>query len=215
MKIKISILLLLCTFLFLKANAQEPKEIRKANKYYNNENYCEAIKYTVEAFEKVNPKSRKAIERKGEMAFKTGECYRKLEDFKNAVDWYQKAIILNYQKFNPQVLFYSAEMIRFLGDHKMAMDNYNAYKVLVNNDSRADAGLQACKKAAEFAANKTNHLVSNITILNKDGFDMSPNFGDKSRSRVMYVTIITGKFKPKNSTSKTPFYHRFAKVVTK
>ena len=63
MKIKISILLLLCTFLFLKANAQEPKEIRKANKYYNNENYCEAIKYTVEAFEKVNPKSRKAIER--------------------------------------------------------------------------------------------------------------------------------------------------------
>jgi hypothetical protein len=45
--------------------------------------------------------------------------------------------------------------------------------------------------------------------------EVSPNFGEKSRRRVMYVPIITGKFKPKNSTSKTPFYHRFAKVVTK
>jgi phytanoyl-CoA hydroxylase len=45
--------------------------------------------------------------------------------------------------------------------------------------------------------------------------EVSPNFGEKSRRRVMYVPIITGKFNPKSSTSKTPFYHRFAKVVTK
>ena len=45
--------------------------------------------------------------------------------------------------------------------------------------------------------------------------EVSPNFGEKSRRRVMYVPIITGKFKPKSSTSKTPFYHRFAKVVNK
>jgi len=172
-------------------NAQEPKEIRKANKYYNNENYCEASKYTIEAFEKVNPKSRKAIERKGEMAFKTGECFRKMEDFKNAVDWYQKSIILNYQKFNPEVLFYFAEMIRYLGDHKLALDNYNAYKLLVPKDSRADAGIQACKKSAEFIANKTNHLINNITILNKDGFDMSTVFGDKKKSSVVFSSDRT------------------------
>lgn len=45
--------------------------------------------------------------------------------------------------------------------------------------------------------------------------EVSPNFGEKSRRRVMYVPIITGKFKPKSSSSKTPFYHRFTKVVTK
>ena len=94
MKIKIFILLFFLGFVLLEASAQEPKEIRKANKYYNNENYCEASKYTIEAFEKVNPKSRKALERKGEMAFKTGECFRKMEDFKNATEWYQKAIII-------------------------------------------------------------------------------------------------------------------------
>jgi ectoine hydroxylase-related dioxygenase (phytanoyl-CoA dioxygenase family) len=45
--------------------------------------------------------------------------------------------------------------------------------------------------------------------------EVSPNFGEKSRRRVMYVPIITGKFKPKSENSKTPFYHRFSKVVTK
>lgn len=37
----------------------------------------------------------------------------------------------------------------------------------------------------------------------------SPFTGEKSRRRVMYVPIVTGKFAPKNENSKTPFYHRF------
>lgn len=45
--------------------------------------------------------------------------------------------------------------------------------------------------------------------------EVSPNFGEKSSWRVMYVPIITGKYKPKSENSRTPFYHRFAKVVTK
>lgn len=45
--------------------------------------------------------------------------------------------------------------------------------------------------------------------------EVSPNFGEKSRRRVMYVPVITGKYKPKSSSSKTPFYHRFSKVIVK
>lgn len=45
--------------------------------------------------------------------------------------------------------------------------------------------------------------------------EVSPHFGEKSRRRVMYVPIITGKYKPKTAKSRTPFYHRFSKVVTK
>jgi hypothetical protein len=37
----------------------------------------------------------------------------------------------------------------------------------------------------------------------------SPKFGEESRRRVMYVPIVTGKYKPKDDTSKTPFYHFF------
>ena len=37
----------------------------------------------------------------------------------------------------------------------------------------------------------------------------SPFFGEKSRRRVMYVPIITGKYAPKNEKSRTALYHYF------
>lgn len=37
----------------------------------------------------------------------------------------------------------------------------------------------------------------------------SPFYGEKSRRRVMYIPVVTGKFRPKDENSKTPFYHRF------
>lgn len=37
----------------------------------------------------------------------------------------------------------------------------------------------------------------------------SPNFGEKSRRRVMYIPIITGKYAPKHENSRTALYHYF------
>jgi phytanoyl-CoA hydroxylase len=37
----------------------------------------------------------------------------------------------------------------------------------------------------------------------------SPHTGKLSQRRVMYVPVVTGKYKPKNKDSNTPFYHRF------
>jgi phytanoyl-CoA hydroxylase len=41
----------------------------------------------------------------------------------------------------------------------------------------------------------------------------SPLQGEASRRRVMYVPIVTGKYKPKHERSKTPFYHHFSRKV--
>ncbi len=43
----------------------------------------------------------------------------------------------------------------------------------------------------------------------------SPYTGKKSQRRVMYVPVVTGKYKPKSQDSKTPFYHRFSKYMPK
>ena len=43
----------------------------------------------------------------------------------------------------------------------------------------------------------------------------SNKYGIESRRRVMYVPVITGKYKPKNENSTTPFYHRFTKKILK
>ncbi|MEO7264542.1 MAG: phytanoyl-CoA dioxygenase family protein [Ferruginibacter sp.] len=41
--------------------------------------------------------------------------------------------------------------------------------------------------------------------------EQSPHLGEKSRRRVMYIPVVTGKYKPKSEYSKTPFYHKFSK----
>lgn len=41
----------------------------------------------------------------------------------------------------------------------------------------------------------------------------SPLIGEPSRRRVMYIPIITGKYKPKDENSKTPFYHKLGKKI--
>jgi len=43
--------------------------------------------------------------------------------------------------------------------------------------------------------------------------EQSPHLGAASRRRVMYIPVITGEYQPKSATSKTPFYHRFAKRI--
>jgi ectoine hydroxylase-related dioxygenase (phytanoyl-CoA dioxygenase family) len=42
--------------------------------------------------------------------------------------------------------------------------------------------------------------------------EQSPNVGEKSRRRVMYIPIITGAYQPKNANSATPFYHKLAQL---
>ena len=37
----------------------------------------------------------------------------------------------------------------------------------------------------------------------------SPNIGEKSRRRVMYIPFVTGAYHPKHSNSPVPFYHKF------
>ena len=41
----------------------------------------------------------------------------------------------------------------------------------------------------------------------------SDKYGEESRRRVMYVPVVTGKYRPKHKDSKTPFYHRLASKV--
>lgn len=77
------------------------------------------------------------------------------------------------------------------------------------------------------------YFIDNKDDKNEVGFDMhsgdlsvhdgrlwhrvkqSPKFGEESRRRVMYVPIVTGKYKPKDDKSKTPFYHFFTSKAHK
>ncbi|GEP91890.1 Phytanoyl-CoA dioxygenase (PhyH) [Chitinophaga terrae (ex Kim and Jung 2007)] len=77
---------------------------------------------------------------------------------------------------------------------------------------------------------RKKYFIDNTPDENETGFDIeagdltvhdgrlwhrvqqSPNVGEKSRRRVMYIPIITGAYQPKTAESPTPFYHKLASV---
>jgi len=160
--------------------------VREANRAYRSGQFSEATAKCALAYSKIARKSPVSLKQKGEMAFKTAESYRQLEMPKEASQWYEKAILLKYDKVNPELLFQNAEMYRSMGDFPKAKKNYEAYKQVVPDDERAKNGLISIEKNADFKANKTRHIISNETKLNEDGFDMAPMIGDKKSSSIIY-----------------------------
>lgn len=162
------------------------KQIKDANTQFRSGNYCEAASKCELAYSKIKRKSKSGLSQKGDMAFKTAECYRNVDNFKRANEWYEKAILLKFQQKEPLVLLYNAEMLRQMGELKKAQDNYTAYKALVPGDPRADVGIASCKMYQDFKENRTRHTVSNVKALNMEGTDMAPMFVDKKDSKIAF-----------------------------
>lgn len=166
--------------------------VREANKMYANENYCEAADKCSLAYAQISRSGKRAKSKKAEMAFKTAECFRQVEQYKNAQDWYDRAILLDYPQTEPKVLFYNAEMLHRLGDNEKALSNLEEYKKLVPSDGMAEVLMISMEKSKDYQENKTRYIVTNEAALNKPEFDMSAAFGDRKESQVYFSSSRPG-----------------------
>lgn len=189
------IILLTAVTVTLNANAQSKKAIKDAELTYASENYCDAAAKCAIAYSKITKNTQSALKLKAEYAFRTGESYRMTDDAEQAVEWYEKAVLLKYYDKNPEVYLYLGDMYRILADFKKAEENYKLYLAKVPGDARAEMGIKNAKDNAEFKANRTRHTITNVSALNKEGFDMSPMFVDKKDLQLAFSTTswpVTG-----------------------
>lgn len=121
----------------------QSKFIVEANTYFNSEKYCEGAEKCSVAYTKLTSKGNQAKKQKGDMAFKTGECYRLTDRFKEANEWYDRALLLDYQQVKPEVFYNNGEMLRMMGEFDKALTNFEEYKKLVPADVRGDVGIQS------------------------------------------------------------------------
>lgn len=173
------------------ANAQN-KVILEAQTSFESGRYCEAAEKCGLAYTKLKRKGNQAKRIKADMAFKTAESYRFTDRFRDANEWYERALLLDYQETVPEVLYYNGEMLRMMGDFDKALKNYEAYKKLVPEDSRAETGIQSCNGSKSFVANKTKHIVTNQSAINKAEFDMSPMFQDRKETKLFFASSRPG-----------------------
>lgn len=189
-------ILILITLFSVSLTAIAQKAVQKAEVSYNSQNYSSGVDNIKLAYDKMGKKGTKAKNQRATLAFKVAECYRLTELFKEANEWYEKAILLDYFEIEPIVYFYNAEMLRMMGENDKALKNYTLYKDLVKdsnpNDKRGEIGIESCKALKEIKSNKTLHVIENQTSLNKSGTDMSAMIGDSKNTKMYFSSSRTG-----------------------
>lgn len=190
MKIKVGLtLLLLCVSTLTFA---QNKYIVKANEAYARENFCDAAELCKTAYAKLTRKGRGAQPKKADMAFKAAECYRHTERYREANEWYDRAILLEHFEDEPRVYLYNADMLLKMREFEKAKANYEKYKALVPGDARANAGIESCTDNKIYIAEKMPYVIENQTSINKPEFDMSPVFGDRKVTKLYFGSSRPG-----------------------
>lgn len=157
------------------------KYIIKANDAYVRENYCDAAELCKTAYSKLTRKGRGAQDKKADMAFKVAECYRHTERYREANEWYDRAILLEHQNDQPLVYLYNGDMLLKMLEFEKAKENYQDYKALVPGDARGAVGIQSCDEYKEYIAEELPYVIENQASINKPEFDMSPTFDKKGK----------------------------------
>jgi peptidoglycan-associated lipoprotein len=165
------LIFLLVTLLSLPAIAQKAKPAKsktpKADKAYNQANYSRAVELYKKCYTKHKSKNDKAA-----TAFKAGESYRMMGNWKEAANWYEKSV--NDGNKDPEALWNYAEGLQATGKYDEAIARYNTYKELNPDDKRTAKAIEACKTAQAWKDKPTRAVVENMTVLNSKYFDFSP-----------------------------------------
>jgi peptidoglycan-associated lipoprotein len=154
--------------------AKKEKKVKatvKAQAYYDAKEYSLAIDVLKEAFGK-----EKSREKKTEIAFMMGECYRNLLNYKQAASQYKRALKLGY---GAEAQYRLAEMTKSQGEYEEAILEFEALKAMSPGDKRAEQGIETCRLAAEWKNSPSRYIVEPTEELNTRDRDMTPVYSGR------------------------------------
>ena len=179
-----SLYLLIILALFTSCSSE--KAIKKGDQYFAINEFFEAAKYYKRAYTKISPKERS---KRGKVAWKMAECYRKSNYPQRAAGAYQNAIRYKY----PDTLAfrYLADAQVETGEYKAAVKNYKTYLEYAPDDRMAQIGLKAAEQSLEWKKSPTRYIVKRSKELNGQRSDYCPMYvGDDT---TMIITTSTRK----------------------
>jgi peptidoglycan-associated lipoprotein len=171
---------LMLIFIIPQNSISQIRKSEKAYASYKAGEYYDAIDSFKNTYSKTKDKVLKA-----EMVFMVSECYRMINDPKNAEIWYKKAVKSAYAK--PEAQYWYAESLRKNGKYDLAIVEYKRYKQIVPGDARADQGIRSCELALEWIKNPEQYKVEELKDLNSKDNDFSSAYA-RDDFGVVYFT---------------------------
>lgn len=168
------------------ASCSSEKAIKKGDQYFAINEFFEAAKQYKRAYSKIAPKERS---KRGKVAWKMAESYRKSNYPQRAAGAYQNAIRYKY----PDTLAfrYLADAQVETGDYKAAAKNYKIYLEYAPDDRMAQIGLKSAEQSLEWKKSPTRYIVKRSKELNGQRSDYCPMY--IADDTTMIITTSTRK----------------------
>ena len=176
------ILFIVCMILIPNLSAQKRKIERAYETYYAGE-YYEATDQFKDAYSKTSKSDKNT---RTELVFMIGECYRLINDPKNAETWYKLAVKSSVSK--PDAQYWLAESVKKNGKYQAAIDEFRKYKQIAPSDARADQQIRACELALGWSRNPEAYKVDDLKDLNSKESDFSPAYGRDDFSLIYFTS---------------------------
>ena len=123
--------------------------------------------------------------------FQIGECDRMLSDWKNAKNFYSKAINAKYP--DDKEWLYLAQDEQMLGEYQQAIQDYTTYQTLVPSDPAAQIGIDACNEALKWLNEPNRWQINNVSELNSKTNDFCPTWSDRKHLSLVYSSKRPGQ----------------------
>jgi len=120
------------------------------------------------------------------MVFMVSECYRLVNDPKNAELWYKKAVKSAFPK--PEAQYWLAESMKKLGRYPQAIEEFRKYRQLVPGDPRTEQEIRACELAMEWLSSPEAYKVEELKEVNSKDSDFSPSFARDDYGLVWFTS---------------------------
>ncbi|MDR0420155.1 MAG: OmpA family protein [Prevotellaceae bacterium] len=139
----------------------EAQSLKNADKYFSSGAYYSAANLYRQVVN-LKTKNKEVRDRKGEILFRIGECYRKMNKTTDALKWYEQSEEAGY---NEAELYYGLGMIQLMhGQYDDAQKLFILAKEKNADLKLLDAKIESCRIAEHYG--KTNNLYEIIPVSN-------------------------------------------------
>ncbi len=139
---------------------------------------------------------------RGEVAFKLGDCYRKLNMATRAAAAYQNAV--RYEYPDSMVFYYLGRELQADGKYAQAEEAYRTFLQWQPGSQLAKEGLKGCRMAiASKSKPRTRYVVKNAKLFNSRRADFAPMLLGKEGDQQLFFTTTTEKATGDNKSEIT------------
>ena len=192
---KRSLIGLFILLLFLPGNLYSQKhKTERAYAAYNAGNYFEAVDLFKGVYSRTRDKQVKS-----DMVFMVSECYRLINDPKDAEAWYKKAVKASVPR--PEAQYWLAECIKKNGRYDQAVEEFKKYRQLVPGDPRTEQQIRACELAMEWQRDPESYTIEPVKDLNSRESDFSPAYARDDYGMIYFTSSRDDAKGNKNSAA--------------